>query len=153
VDRKISNASWIQMGGVAQNAALASECPRNGYSVGQRDFMPVRRSLGRILDPQRRPKGQGRGEILVGGREERFEREEGVAVRDRAGALGRSELPSTPHRGGKQPSEPSEAVRDNPPRGLEPLFLGNAGDLLEGDGGFPLQFEALDERGKRRRDG
>ena len=115
--------------------------------------MSVGRSVGQILDPQRRPKGQGRGEIFVGGREERFEGEEWVGVRDRAGALGRSELPSTPHRGGKQPSEPSEAVRDNPPRGLEPLFLGNVGDLLEGDGGFPLQFEVLDERGKRRRDG
>ena len=77
----------------------------------------------------------------MGGREERFKGEEWVGVRDRAGALGRSELPSTPYRGGKQPSDPSEAVRDNPPRGLEPLFLGNAGNLLEGDGGFPLQFE------------
>ncbi len=31
VDREVSNVSWFQMGGVPQNAVLASECRRNAY--------------------------------------------------------------------------------------------------------------------------
>ena len=73
----------------------------------------------------------------------------GIAPARSAGA--NSQAPRT----GVGSSHPSRARRCAIilPGVWSPCSSATAGDLLEGDGGFPLQFEVLDERGKRRRDG